>query len=132
MTIYRILNTDPEDEQIGYKKPPVLFMHGLMDDALGMLSNGKKNSPTMIALRNGADVWVGNSRGTLPSLNHVRLDWERDASKYWDFTFAEIAKYDLPAFFQFIQEKTGFEKIGYVGHSMGTTSLFINLTLDER
>ena len=62
-------------------------MHGLMDNATGMLSNGADNSPALIALEHGADVWVGNARGTKVSLNHMHYDWERDADKYWDFSF---------------------------------------------
>lgn len=92
-----------------------------MDKALGMISNGKENSPPFIALEAGADVWLGNSRGSSESLNHFDYDWERDSGDYWDFTFTEMAKYDLPAFYDFIIAKTGFEKIAYVGHSMGTT-----------
>lgn len=32
-----------------------------------------------------------------------------------------MAKYDLPATIDFIVQKTGQEKIHYVGHSQGTT-----------
>lgn len=33
----------------------------------------------------------------------------------------EMAKYDLPATIDFIVEKTGQERLFYVGHSQGTT-----------
>lgn len=33
----------------------------------------------------------------------------------------EMAKYDLPATINFIVEKTGQERLYYVGHSQGTT-----------
>lgn len=34
----------------------------------------------------------------------------------------EMAKYDLPATINFIIEKTGQERLYYVGHSQGTTT----------
>ena len=96
-----------------------------------MISNGKENSPPFIALKAGADVWLGNSRGSPASLNHFTYDWERNSDKYWDFTFTEMGKYDLPAVFDYITQMTGFQKIAYVGHSMGTTQMFVNLSLEE-
>lgn len=36
-------------------------------------------------------------------------------------SFDEMAKFDLPATIDFIVEKTGQEKLYYVGHSQGTT-----------
>jgi pimeloyl-ACP methyl ester carboxylesterase len=35
--------------------------------------------------------------------------------------------YDLPATLDYISEVTGFEKIAYIGHSMGTTEMFYGL-----
>lgn len=38
-----------------------------------------------------------------------------------------MANYDLPAGFAYIANYTGFEKIDYIGHSQGSTSMFIAL-----
>lgn len=35
--------------------------------------------------------------------------------------------FDLPATLDYISEQTGFEKIAYIGHSMGTTEMFYGL-----
>jgi hypothetical protein len=47
---------------------------------------------------------------------------------YWEFSFDELAKFDLPASFKYIAEKTK-QKINYVGHSQGTLIMFIALAM---
>lgn len=41
--------------------------------------------------------------------------------QYPDCSFDEMAKFDLPAAINFIVEKTGQEKLYYIGYSQGTT-----------
>ena len=36
-----------------------------------------------------------------------------DDAEYWDFSFDEMAKYDLPGFIDHILGHTGFESVGY-------------------
>ena len=38
-----------------------------------------------------------------------------------DYSWEEMGRYDLPAVTHFIKEKTGVEKIAYIGYSQGTT-----------
>ncbi len=52
-------------------------------------------------------------------------------SDYWDFSLDEIAKYDFPANVDFVREKSGFEKIYYLGHSQGTMQYFLNYMSDS-
>ena len=40
---------------------------------------------------------------------------------FLDYSFDEMANYDLPASINFILNKTGQEQLYYVGHSQGTT-----------
>ena len=40
---------------------------------------------------------------------------------FWDFTWDEMAKYDLPAMIEYVLETTGEQELFYAGHSMGTT-----------
>ena len=47
--------------------------------------------------------------------------------KFWDFTFQDMARYDLPAAFTYINRITS-KKIHYVGHSQGTLIMFIALS----
>ena len=64
---------------------------------------------------NGYDVWMTNSRGTVYSNEHISLTVED--KQFWNFTFHEMAKYDVPANLHYIIWKTGSEKVVYFGHS---------------
>ena len=44
--------------------------------------------------------------------------------EFWSWSFDEMAAYDLPAVIDFILSATGARKLGYVGHSQGTTMGF--------
>ncbi|XP_036351668.1 gastric triacylglycerol lipase isoform X2 [Ochotona princeps] len=81
---------------------------------------GKKNSGNRDS---GYDVWLGNSRGNTWSRRNIY--YSPDTVEFWAFSFDEMAKFDLPATIDFIVEKTGQEKLYYVGHSQGTTIGFI-------
>uniref|UniRef100_A0A915JYM4 AB hydrolase-1 domain-containing protein n=1 Tax=Romanomermis culicivorax TaxID=13658 RepID=A0A915JYM4_ROMCU len=76
----------------------------------------------------GYDVWLGNVRGNIYSKKHVNLTI-KDA-KFWDFSWQDIAEYDLPAMINFILNKTGTKQIVYVGHSQGTLIGFAKFSTD--
>lgn len=71
----------------------------------------------------GYDVWMGNSRGNRYSKNHTSLN--SDYQEFWDFTFHEMGKYDLPANIDYILSKTGYEQLHYIGHSQGTAIFWV-------
>ena len=50
---------------------------------------------------------------------------------FWNFTFHEMGIYDLPAAFKYINRVTN-RKIHYIGHSQGTLSMFIALSLEVK
>jgi len=82
---------------------------------------------------NGYDVWLTNSRGNIYSLEHTNPEYNSNLfySKFWDFTFHEMAKYDVTANILFIKNMTKFDKIHYIGHSQGTVQYFIQYTLNS-
>jgi hypothetical protein len=45
----------------------------------------------------GFDVWIDNARGTSASLGHTTLNYVVNADLYWNWTFADTGKTDLPA-----------------------------------
>ena len=69
-------------------------------------------------------MWLGNSRGNRYSSRHL----SPTPLNFWDFSFDEMAKYDLPAAFEYIVRVTG-QKVHYVGHSQGTLIMFIALSM---
>ena len=69
---------------------------------------------------------MGNNRGTEYSRGH-KDGMTIDDPTYWKFSFYEMGMYDDPANVKMIKEKTGEDKIYYVGYSQGTIQMFIAL-----
>ena len=44
----------------------------------------------------GFDLWLYNSRGNIHSEKHDMMD-EWSLQEYWDFSWAEMGYYDIPA-----------------------------------
>lgn len=94
----------------------------------------------------GYDVWMGNSRGTRYSRDHVNLDPR--SAEFWDYRYTlklyytlmyvtltdslkwldswdEMGKYDVPATINYVLRMTGRSKLSYLGYSLGSTTYFI-------
>ncbi|KAK2415434.1 triacylglycerol lipase [Trifolium repens] len=106
-------------------KPPVLIQHGLFCDAVIWLFNSPDESLGFILADGGFDVWLVNGRGTKYSTMHTSLSPNDKA--YWDWSWDELASYDLPASLQYVYNNTG-QKMHYAGHSQGTLMAFAALS----
>ncbi|KPI98291.1 Lipase 1 [Papilio xuthus] len=96
-------------------------MHGLLGHSGDFVIMGPERSIGYILADAGYDVWLGNLRGTIYS---THLNLTRDNPKFWEFSFHEHGKYDIPAQIDKVLAVTGLPKLLYVGYSMGTTSFF--------
>lgn len=123
MTLFRI--PGKLGDQFTLPGPPVLLQHGLIDSSDGWVVRDD-SSPAFVLANAGYDVWLGNNRGNKYSRRHQTLSPESE--KFWDFSWEELGTYDLPAFTEYILATTGYKKLGYVGHSMGTTQVFYAMT----
>jgi len=63
------------------------------------------------------------------STNHTTLSPTEDP--FWDFSFDEMARYDLPAMIEFVVQMTSMQQLSYVGHSQGTLEAFIAFSQNE-
>ena len=97
------------------KKPAVLLMHGLECDMNFWTPNDPSVAPPFVLVEEGYDVWLGNNRGTRYAQYHLTLDPKEP--EYWRFSQEEMGLKDLPTFIDFVLEKTGQEKLTYIGHS---------------
>uniref|UniRef100_A0A8D0C3I2 Lipase n=1 Tax=Salvator merianae TaxID=96440 RepID=A0A8D0C3I2_SALMN len=126
------LNRIPHGKTNGWKqgsRPAVFLQHGLLADGSCWISNLDYNSLGFILADAGYDVWLGNSRGNTWSRKHIK--YTVDQEEFWEFSYDEMAKYDLPASINFILGKTGQDQIFYVGHSQGTMLAFIAFSTNQ-
>ena len=86
--------------------PAVLLQHGLFSDSKMWVTHRDESLSFQLA-KNGYDVWLGNNRGSIFSRKNTHLDPIKDTKAYFDYSFYEHGKYDLPALMEYIIEETG-------------------------
>ena len=114
-------------------RQPVLMLHGVVGSSQDFTFTGPgfnnqsdgnvtgKGIPFQLVDTNKYDVWMMNARGNPYSKQHLWLDAETEPD-FWNFSFEEIGKYDLPACIDYLQkERKDKEKVMLIGYSQGTT-----------
>ncbi|XP_073949065.1 lipase 3-like [Choristoneura fumiferana] len=102
-------------------KRAVLVVHGLLGCSGDFVIMGPERSLAYILADAGYDVWLGNLRGNTYT-THQNLS--RNDKEFWEYSFHEHGKYDIPSMIDKVLNVTGLPKIMYIGYSMGTTSFF--------
>ena len=134
LTMFRIPGAKGEtrEQAIKQNKPVIFLQHGILDSADTWIMNFEDSAPAFLLANAGYDVWMGNTRGNKYSREHQTLspDYQGDKEKFWDFGFEEMAEYDVTANIDYILSNTNKLKLGVVGHSQGTTQMFIRMSDD--
>ncbi|KAI5638517.1 alpha/beta hydrolase fold domain-containing protein [Phthorimaea operculella] len=108
------------------KGDPVLLAQGITLSAVDWFTIGRESALPCLLADRGYDVWVLSNRGTTQeSQRHVRYTLPADADQYWDYSWDEMGRYDLPATIDFILKETGKSKLKYIGYSQGTTIFYV-------
>ncbi|KAF1840613.1 alpha/beta-hydrolase [Cucurbitaria berberidis CBS 394.84] len=112
----------------GEKKYPVLMIHGLLQSA-GAYCTNDDDSLAFFLAKSGYDVWLGNNRcGFNP--RHIMLQY--GDPRLWVWNIRQMGVLDLPALISRVLSETGFEKLGLIAHSQGTTQSLVALAKEQR
>ncbi|KAJ5593399.1 hypothetical protein N7537_010303 [Penicillium hordei] len=110
------------------RRYPVLLVHGLLQSA-GAFCTNDEHSLAFYLCKSGYDVWLGNNRcGSHPE--HTTLS--TDDPRMWSWDIRHLGTLDLAALTSRVLYETGFEKLGLVCHSQGTTQTFVALAKQHR
>lgn len=102
----------------------ILIMHGVFDSSDNFAA--MDNSIVEQLSDRGYDIWLGNNRGNKYSCSHNK--YTPAMKQFWDFSFQEMAEFDLPVFIQFVKDETGQDQITLMGHSQGGTQIVAALS----
>ncbi|KAF2498942.1 alpha/beta-hydrolase [Lophium mytilinum] len=120
--------TSSSQTKSGNKKYPILLIHGLLQSA-GAYCTNDDDSLAFFLAKSGYDVWLGNNRcGFNPRHNVL----EYSDPRMWAWNIRQMGCMDLPALISRVLSETGFEKLGLIAHSQGTTQTFVALAKEQR
>ncbi|XP_026546749.1 lipase member M-like, partial [Notechis scutatus] len=120
---YLQLNRIPHGKYCPQNEGIVLLVHGFPLEGRSWIANIPSNSLGFFLADAGYDVWIINNRGTTWSRRHQ--EFSIDQQEFWEFSFHEMAIYDIPAAINFILQKTGQDSLYYIGYSQGASLGFI-------
>lgn len=107
---------------VGDKRRPVLLNHGALQSADTFILRGNTSLAIQL-IKRGYDVWLLNVRGNRYSRKHLRLNPNTD-KEFWDFSFVEFGKFDIPTAIDYILGGTGEKPLSVIGFSEGTTAMY--------
>ena len=130
-------DTPNYEKEVHQDKMPILMQHGSFSDDYQYIQGTfvirtyidlklrGETLPVQLALR-GYDVFVVSNRGYGVS-NTNEKDGEWTVEEKWDFNFADMGNYDVPACVDKVLQITGKPKVTLTGYSQGTASIIYAL-----
>ncbi len=110
------------------RKYPVLLIPGLLQSTGAYCANDDDSLAFFLA-KSGYDVWLGNNRcGFKP--RHQLLTYKDP--RMWNWNIRQMGVMDLAAHVSRVLSETGFQKLGLICHSQGTTQTFVALAKEQR
>ncbi|KAG7173667.1 Gastric triacylglycerol lipase-like 2 [Homarus americanus] len=100
----------------------VFILHGFLSSSADFVMNDPDEALGFMMADAGYDVWLGNNRGNYYGRQHVTLSPEKP--EFWDYSWNEMARYDVPTMLSYVRKSSGMEQVYYIGHSMGTSLFF--------
>ena len=102
----------------------IFLQHGILASSWCWLSSSQY-APAVLLYRQGYEIFLGNNRGNIFSTNHTHF--KTDSKEFWNFTFDDMAHYDLPAMLTYTSKfiRNEEKKMTYIAWSQGTTQFFI-------
>ena len=118
-TIWRLTSKDPNKSN----GRSVIMQHGLLDGGFTWLILGEDSLAKKLC-EEGYTVYLPYVRGTQFSREHLDYDSSLN-SDYWNFSFEQIADFDVPANINYVKNRDSVDKVYYIGHSQGTLTFFL-------
>ncbi|GBG75429.1 hypothetical protein CBR_g20059 [Chara braunii] len=100
------------------RRPPLLMQHGLFSGGESWLLSPPDENLAFRLVEQGYEVWIANGRTSRWSHGHAK--WRPEDKEYWDWSWDEMALYDVPAMLRHIYTVRNGSKVTYLGHSQGT------------
>ncbi|XP_065225620.1 lipase 3-like [Planococcus citri] len=105
---------------------PILLIHGYIDSSFAWIANGPKRALAYLLADQGYDVWMINLRGNTFSSNHI--NYTAMDPEFWDFSYDEMGRYDLPETIDFILNKTNHSQLLCICDSAGNAVFYMMLS----
>src|SRR3989338_12969 len=108
------------------RRAPVLLIHGLGTNRFDLDFVDPQYSLAQYLYQRGYDVWLFEYRGAGKSYRPGILQYLKDCVQP-DWIVDDIVFTDIPTMVRHVQEATGFQKIHFIGHSLGGMLLYMVL-----
>jgi len=126
LTVHCLSNATARNSSLN----PVIAWHGLSDASHTFVINSLDQSLGFLLADRGYFVCLPNARGNTYSKGYTNSSRNSNIfyGSFWEFSWDQIAQFDVPAVIDAVLSWTGKSKVIYVGHSQGSTTMFALLS----